>query len=267
MPPTRHRILPIEQLNTEWLTLGRSATAVHALHRLAERDPDLAVLVHGVPGVPRAPGVAEPAATPPACPTPCDLIDHMRGASGTRGRAQAAALIKIMLREAALDPFVVRCLIQALLPGLLTVAGRLRWGQGGDWEDGSEFFSEMLSTTWMVVTEWAGQDRPYAVLDLLSAIRCRMRRQLFRERDTRQLQVQMTPGVTEPSAVHCETDLEVLARTLIDLHQEGMRSEDVEVLYAHNVLGFSIAELAQVTGRDRRALYARRDRGRRRICA
>ena len=46
-----------------------------------------------------------------------------------------------------------------------------------------------------------------------------------------------------------------------------MRAEDVEVLYAHHVLGFSIAELAKVTGRDRRSLYAGRDRGLRRLCA
>jgi DNA-directed RNA polymerase specialized sigma24 family protein len=262
MPPTtRQRILPIEQLNTEWRTLGRSTGAVRALHRLAERDPHLSVLVHG-----GAEGAGSPA-VPPACPTPGDLIDHMRRATGTRGREEAAALIRVMLREAPVDPLVVRCLIQALLPGLLTIAARLRWGQGGDWDDGSEFFSETLSTTWMVVTDWAGQDRPYAVLDLLSAIRCRMRRQLFRARDLRQSQVHMTSGVTEPRVSHTETDLEVLARTLIDLRREGMRTEDVEVLYAHHVLGFSIAELALVTGRDRRSLYARRDRGRRRLCA
>jgi DNA-directed RNA polymerase specialized sigma24 family protein len=260
MPPTpRQRILPIEQLNTEWRTLGRSASAVYALHHLAEHDADLAALVHG-------PGSGSPG-SPPACPTPCDLIDHMRQAAGSRGREEAAALIRLMLREAHLDPVIVRCLVQALLPGLLTIAARLRWGQGGDWDDGSEFFSETLSTTWMVVTDWAGQDRPYAVLDLLSAIRCRMRRRLFRARDLRQQQVPMTSGVAEPRARNTETDLEVLARTLIDLRREGMPAEDVEVLYAHHVLGFSIAELALFTGRDRRSLYARRDRGRRRLCA
>jgi hypothetical protein len=256
---TRQRILPIEQLNTEWRTLGRSAGAVRALHRLAERDPDLSLLVHGP--------ASGSATVPPACPTPSDLVDHMRQAKGNRGREEAAALIRLMLREAPLDPLVVRCLIQALLPGLLTIAARLRWGQGGDWDDGSEFFSETLSTTWMVVTDWAGQDRPYAVLDLLSAIRCRMRRRLFRARDLRRQQVQITSGVFEPRARNTETDLEVLARTLIDLRQEGMRADDVEVLYAHHVLGFSIAELAVFTGRDRRSLYARRDRGRRRLCA
>ena len=73
----------------------------------------------------------------------------------------------------------------------------------------------------------------------------------------RQLQVHTAPRAREPRATRSETDLEVLARTLIDLRREGMRAEDVEVLYAHHVLGFSIAELAQVTGRDRRSLYAR----------
>jgi hypothetical protein len=258
---TRQRILPIEQLNTEWRTLGRSAGAVRALHRLAERDPTLSLLVHG------GPSAAGSAAVPASCPTPWDLIEHLRRATGTRGRDEAAAVVRIMLREASVDPLVVRCLIQALLPGLLTIAKRLRWGQGGDWDDGGEFFSETLSTTWMVLYEWSGQDRPYAVLDLLSAVRCRMRRQLFRARDHQQLQVHLSAGVTEPGLVRSESDLEVLARTLIDLRRDGMRAEDVEVLYAHHVLGFSIAELALVTGRDRRSLYARRDRGHRRLCA
>ena len=67
--------------------------------------------------------------------------------------------------------------------------------------------------------------------------------------------------------VRPETDLEELARLLIELRREGMRADEVQVLYAHEVLGYSMAELAEVTGRDRRALYARRDRGRRRLCA
>jgi hypothetical protein len=263
MPPaTRQRILPIDQLNSEWRTLGRSEDAVRTLHRLAERDPGVSLLVHG-------PAAVEGAASlvPAPCPTPYDLIEHMRRASGSKGREEAADLVRVMLREADADTVIVRWLIQALLPGLLTVAKRLRWGQGGDWDDGSEFFSETLSTTWMVLFEWSGQDRPYAVLDLLSAIRCRMRRQLFRARDLQQRQVQMTAGTKEPRSIDCESDLEVLARTLIDLREQGMNAEDVEVLYAHHVLGFSIAELAVVSGRDRRSLYARRDRGRRRICA
>ena len=122
-------------------------------------------------------------AEPPTCPTPFDLVEHMRRASGRVERNEAARLVSVLLREAGSDPFMTRMLVQVLMPGLVTVAGKLQWGRGGEWEDGNEFFGELLTTAWFVVQEWAGQERPYAVLDLLSAIRCRMRRQLFRFKD------------------------------------------------------------------------------------
>ena len=94
------------------------------------------------------------------------------------------------------------------------------------------------STTWLVLQEWSGQDRPYAVLDLLSAIRCRLRRQLFRSKDLGGRSVPLGPETAdEPVRPAPETDLEELARILIDLHREGMRPEEVQVLYAHHVLG------------------------------
>jgi hypothetical protein len=242
-------------MTAEWRSVGRSPAAVRALQLVADRDPDVALLVHGS------------GATPPICRTPVDLVDHMRRATGRTRREGAAALVRVLLREAPVDPLISRILVQALLPGLVSVAGKLRWGQGGDWEDGSEFFGELLSTTWLVLTDWSGQDRPYAVLDLLSAIRCRMRRQLFRAKERRQLATPLTSDVLATQVVRPETDLEELSRILIELCRQGMRVEEVQVLYAHHVLGFSIAELAAVTGRDRRALYARRDRGQRRLCA
>jgi hypothetical protein len=258
MPPTRQRIVPIEQLNAEWRTLGRSPGAVRVLHALAARDPDLARLVHGSGPGPERPG---------PCATPCDLIEFMGRASGRQARERAAALVRVLLREAELDPLVARFLLQALIPGMLTIAARLRWGQGGDWRDGSEFFTELVSTTWEVLADWAGQDRPFAVLDVLSAARCRIRRQLFRERDLRKRHVHATPEVMATKTARSETELEELARTLLDLRQRGMRPEEIEVIYAQHVLGYSISELAAVTGRDRRSLYVRRDRGHRRLCA
>jgi DNA-directed RNA polymerase specialized sigma24 family protein len=245
--------MPIEQMNAEWQTLGRSPHSVRMLQLLAERDDDLFHLVHG--------------GSSPLCPTPYDLIEHMRQAKGRRAREQAAALVSLMLREAEVDPLVARTLLQALIPGMVVVAGRLQWGRGGNWEDGNEFFSELLSTAYMTISDWSGQNRPYAVLDLLSAIRCRMRRQLHRDKNLRHQHVALTGAVVEQLTAPSETALELLTRQLITLQGEGMRSEDVAVLYAQHVLGFSISELALITGRDRRALYSRRDRGQRRLCA
>jgi hypothetical protein len=254
---SKQRVALIDQMATEWCSIGRSPAAVRSLRAVAGRDPGLAVLVIGTDH------------DPPSCPTPCDLVEHMRHAKGRRQREEAARLVRVMLREADADPFVSRMLIQILVPGLVTVAGKLQWGRGGEWRDGEEFFGELLSTTWLVLQEWAGQDRPYAVPDLLSAIRCRLRRQLFRSKDAggRSVPLGSDLGEAGGGSTRDETDLEELARILIDLHHEGMRPDEVQVLYAHHVLGYSMAELAALTGRDRRALYARRDRGQRRLCA
>ncbi|HEX3796198.1 MAG TPA: hypothetical protein VHV57_17025 [Acidimicrobiales bacterium] len=258
MPTTApHHVLAIEQLTCEWRTLGRSGPATGALHKLADRDPALAALVYD----------DGPAGPPARCPTPHDLIEHMRQATGRHQRELAASYVSIMLREAKVDPLVPRILLQALIPGLFSIAAKLRWGRGGDWEDGNAFFTELVSVTWEVLRDWSGQDRPYAVLDILSATRCRVRRQLFRSRDQQNLHVPLSSAHTQGAATASETDLELLARRLIELRQEGMRSEDVEVLYAHHVMGYSIAELAVASGRDRRVLYARRDRGHRRMYA
>jgi hypothetical protein len=251
---TKKRVLVIDTMAAEWRSVGRSGHGTRSLQHVARRDEGLAGLVLGI-------GVE-----PPTCPTPFDLVEHMRGATGRDERNEAARLVSVFLREAGSDPFMTRMLVQVLMPGLVTVAGKLKWGRGGEWEDGNEFFGELLSTAWFVVQEWAGQERPYAVLDLLSAIRCRMRRQLFRFKDLDRRTVPLTSDVVERSAGG-ETDLDELARVLVELRRDGMREEDAQVLYTHHVMGYSMAELAALTGRDRRVLYSRRDRGRRRICA
>ena len=191
----------------------------------------------------------------------------MRRASGRVQREEAAHLVRVLLREADADAFVGRMLVQLLLPGLVGVAGKLQWGRGGEWQNGEEFFGELLATAWLVLQEWSGQDRPYAVLDLLSAIRCRLRRQLFRSKDLDGRSVPLGSDVLDEPSSRPETDLEELARVLIGMHHDGMRADELQVLYAHHVLGYSMAELAAMSGRDRRALYARRDRGQRRLCA
>jgi hypothetical protein len=283
MPPTSSKrpIGLVEQLTAEWKVTARAGPAVRSLHRVARRDEGLARLVFG-PDAPNVdatgPDPAEPDAVkpdahrlgdgaPPPCPTPYHVVDHLRRASGRIEREEAARLIRVFLRESASDPFLCRMLVQALLPGLIGVAGKLRWGKGGEWRDTDEFFGELLETAWLVLQEWAGQDRPYAVLDLLSAIRCRLRRQLFRAKDRGGRAVPLGRETDESSWSRAESDLEELTRILIERHRRGMCPEEVQVLYANSVLGYSISELATMTGRDRRVLYAHRQSGRHNLCA
>ncbi len=202
MPITasRPRVALIDQMATEWQSIGRSPAAVRALAEVARRDRGLAVLVLGTDD------------GPPPCPYPCDVVDHMRRASGRVQREEAARLVRVLLREADVDPFICRMLVQLLVPGLVTVAGKLQWGRGGEWEDGEEFFGELLSTAWLVLRDWSGQDRPYAALDLLSAIRCRLRRQLFRSKEAGGRSVPLGPDEPDGGFTRSETDLEELAR-------------------------------------------------------
>lgn len=253
------RTVVIDQMEIEWRSIGHTRYAVRALREVAGRDPGLGRLVLGDGGR-GGDGSA-------ACPTPGDLVVHLRRATGRRQREEAARLIRVLLREAGADPFIPRLLVQALLPGLINVAGKLRWGQGGDWQDGEEFFCELLATTWCVIGEWAGQDRPYAVRDLLSAIRCRVRRQLFRSKELASRVQAIGAEEVMDRGTTAETVLDELARAVIDERGQGMPLDEAQVLYGHNVLGYSIAELAALTGRDRRALYTRRNRARRRLCA
>ncbi len=253
--PSTQRVLLVDQMTAEWRSVGRSPTAVRALRNVARNDPDLARLVLGDRD------------SPASYRTPCELLEHMRSATGRTRREEAARVVRILLREAGDDPFIGRMLVQALLPGLVTVARRLRWGGGGPWQDREEFFGELVSTAWLVVRQWSGQDRPYAVLDLLSAIRCRARRQLFGTKDAERWSDTVDPVALPDRPARHASDLEELARILIELHRDGMPAEDVQVLYAHHVLGYTMAELASQAGLDRRSLYARRDRGQRRLRA
>lgn len=258
------RTAVVDQMDIEWRSVGRSGFGVRALHEVARRDPGLGRLVFG-DDVGVDDGVGDGRAA--MCPTPYDLVTHMRRASGRVQREEAARLVRVLLREAGTDPFIPRLLVQALVPGLISVAGKLRWGRGGDWQDGEEFFCELLTTTWCVIEEWAGQDRPYAVRDLLSAIRCRVRRQLFRAKELSSRVMAMGDEDVMDRGTTAQTLLDELARAVIDERGQGMPLDEAQVLYAHNVLGYSIAELAVLTGRDRRGLYARRTRARRRLCA
>ena len=111
-----------------------------------------------------------------------------------------------------------------------------------------------------MVQEWAGQDRAYAVLDLLSAIRCRLRRHLLRSKELGNRLLPFESADYDRDARN-ETDLEELARILINLHSEGMDHEEVQLLYAQHVLGYTIAELADDDrARAARALHATRPR-------
>lgn len=238
---------PIQQLNADWAACSRTDASRRALERLAEVEPVIAALrTHDLGEL-----VAVVAGTGP-------------GRAGDRLRPEeAGAVVSAMLRSEEAHPLVARAIVQAILPGLVGVARRLSWGSGGEWPDAGAFFSDLVTTAWEVVVEWSGQTRPYAAPDLLSAARCRLRRQLlrYRGRADRPTRARDHDAAADRGVVHSDrSDLEELAYAIDAQWGRGDGGDDGAVLYAHRVLGYSLAELSRLTGHSRRYLGERRDR-------
>ncbi len=242
------RLRAIDHLAAEWEVTSRQPSSRRALQALASAEPEVAALGADDLG---------------------GLVAALRRARSSHARAEAAGVLRAMLRSQAVDPLVPRAILQAIIPGLVTVARRLGWGAGGDWQDGGAFFADLTATAWEVIVSWSGQDRPYAVLDLLSAVRCRLRRQVVGHRSaSRRVQVGLDGHENRLRAAGTgETGLELLARAIEDLTGRGLAPADAAVLYGHRVLGLSTTELADLSGRTRRQLDRRRHRALQLVCA
>jgi hypothetical protein len=163
------------RLRREWRTLGRGADARRCATAFALRHDDLALA-----------GVVDL----------CDLVAVLEPRGG-RSVEQRAAIVAALLADAH-DPLLARALVQTLLPGIVSVTRQLGFGRGVV-EDPSEALDQAISMTCELVSDWAGDQRPYAAPDLLSALRGRLRRWLLKEKDQRAV------AATVPEAVAPET--------------------------------------------------------------
>jgi hypothetical protein len=236
---------PIDRLAADW-AVNRTFQSRTALQLLAEREADIARL-----------GVEDLHV----------LVDMLRTSIGNSNAVWAPKVLQAMLRAQAVHPLVPRAILQALVPGLVSIARRLGWGAGGDWPDSSAFFTDLTATTWEVITEWSGQDRPYALLDLLSAVRCRMRRQILRHAHR-----EVAAGDDHaPRLAHIpareSTDLDLLARAIDELEGTALDATEAAILYGIRVLGLSMTELSKMTGRSRRYLAEKRRHAEAAMCA
>lgn len=244
---TTDLLRPFDRLAHDWEARRRTPESRDALAALARAEPDVADLAANDLG---------------------DLVDALIGSSPVGWRAgrdreerdHAAGIFRVVLRSGHVHPMLARALVQALVPGLVGVGRRLDWGKGGEWESQAAFTVDAIATAWEVVGEWCGQDRPYAVLDLLSAVRCRLRRRITRHHTLHRTE-QLASGDegTAEAVAAGPSDEEELARA-IDRERGLLDPADAVVLYAHRVLGYSLSELSASSGHSRRFLAARRDR-------
>jgi hypothetical protein len=204
----------LEQLRSEWRHVGHGPDARRSFNRFAERHPDLAIIGLG------------------------DLGDIV-GALETRGGRtvlERAHIVTALLEDAA-DPMVRRCLLQTLIPGIVSVCRQLRFGDGIVREP-SETVAVALSLASELFCDWAGESRTYAAPDLLSALRGRLRRWLLKEKAARRA-VAAYRTAEEPAA-----ETSPLA-TRLDVYRGGTYDRMARLTYAAVFEGRSLRDLAR----------------------
>jgi hypothetical protein len=167
----------------------------------------------------------------------CELVAALEPRSGLETLARARLVAALLAR--AEDPVLRRCLLQTLLPGIVSVARILQFGDGIA-DDPRTFLADALTEAHELLGDWAGQCRPYAAPDLLGALRCRLRRRMLADK-ARRLELTMVPE-------RADSDLDGadVARALARAAAAGVT--DVDLLYARCVLGYSAIELATAVG-------------------
>jgi len=208
----------LSALRSEWRQLGRTPAARRALASLRA--------THGQV-VPRG---------------EVDLLGLVTSLEPRGGLDQLArARLVAALLARAEDPMLRRCLLQTLLPGIVSVARALQFGEGIA-DDPRTFLADALTEAHELLGDWAGQHRTYAAPDLLGALRCRLRRRMLADKARR---LELTAAVPERAGA-ADADASGLVRALASAAVAGV--SDVDLLYARCVLGYSAIELATAVG-------------------
>ena len=165
-----------------------------------------------------------------------EMVELLEPRSG-RPVLWRAAVVAALLEEAN-DPIIRRALLQTLLPGVVSVCRKLRFGEGVI-DDPREFFAHGVGLLDELLRDWAGQHRPYAAPDLLSALRGRLRRWMLKEKQARAYCASNeNVDVEAPDASPLLTRLTALAG--------GPHERLARLTYARVFEGRSLTELARL---------------------
>jgi DNA-directed RNA polymerase specialized sigma24 family protein len=228
-----------KQLHGEWRAIARSRESRHALEALAAQEPVVAVLRCGDLG---------------------QLVDRVqRGRPDSLAPAEGAQVVAAMLHSSTAHRLIPRALVQTLYPGLTRVVRSLG-GLQAHWGDLDSCFDEAVVVLWTVLDEWAGASRPFAGPDVLSAVRCRMRRQgIAGENERRRLSGLDMVEDTVPARPE-RSALEDLAVALSDPARLGISPADAATIWLTRVYGYSLEEVAAMAGTTRGSVQWRRER-------
>jgi hypothetical protein len=231
MTTTTHHQL--DQLRIEWRALSRSSRSREAAQTLVAASGPLKER---------------------AISDLSDVITLMEPSSrlSQHERAMVAADLLAAVPE---DPLFARTLLQTLVPGLVSVARRLRWGQGTS-DDPAAFLGDLITAAYELIIEWGGQVRPYAAPDLLNAVRCRMRRRIEAEQDARATSMDLLSETSQRAIATNDDDPTLALGARILAEKDSLDPLGATALYGREVLGMTYRELAELTGASPKRLAA-----------
>jgi len=202
------------QLRDDWRWRCRRDASIRAMAQLREHHPELDL------------------------DSLTDLGDLVRSLDTQGGRAvlERARIVQALLSDAR-EEEIGRALLQTLLPGAISVCRQLRFGQGIVNEP-RDCVAAAISLLSELITDWAGESRPYAAPDLLSALRGRLRRWLLKEKHDRLI----GPPLDDPEPVEVASSPML---TRLEMLREGPHERLARLTYQCVFAGVPLRELAR----------------------
>jgi DNA-directed RNA polymerase specialized sigma24 family protein len=161
-----------------------------------------------------------------------------------------------LIRRQEVDELVSLGVLVALAPGLQRIARELGWGGDGPWASIDELGCDLVTETWAVLNALSGSTVSFPELTVLRTVGRRLRRHAA---ETRSHQTSDRFAIDEhdhadPSPL---SDAEAIALALPHIASPAVPKEDLDVVFANRVLGYSYVEIARATGRPRETLRRR----------
>jgi DNA-directed RNA polymerase specialized sigma24 family protein len=219
-----------EDLEHEWQDLAGRPQAIAAVRRWAESEPIL-----------------------DGFPSPVALV----AAAHRRSSARAANdLLGALVRLSGEDRLARRCLLQALLPALASLAAR--HPSAGD--DPDERLQTVLLLALERIDDLAGQDVAWPAVSIAGNVRDRLRR-----RARHPAQVPLEEALHVPAGPE-RTTADRLAGAVVDgLRRGSLRRDDAALVYTTRVAGHPPATVAAACGLDPGLARTRLHRAERRL--
>jgi hypothetical protein len=189
--------------------------------------------------------------------TPQQLLRHLRGLRGNR-RAEDE-ILAALLRRARSDPLAGRVVLQALLPGLKALAGRILLDVG----ERDQLWSALLAHCWERIRRYPLERRPtrIAANTLLDTLQ-KTTRELKRERRDRERFGNELPAEQAAPGLHVRDVGEVLERAVA---AAAITDEEADLILRTRIDGVDLHTRASEIGLAYNSLVVRRLRAEKRL--